>query len=61
MTGWRRGVTEFARLGDEKALMSREKLGGTGKTDDSQRSMVKILIADLHGAGISITPAGHLA
>jgi hypothetical protein len=41
--------------------MSREKLGGTGITDDTQRSMVEILIGDLHGAGISKTPAGDLA
>jgi hypothetical protein len=52
---------EFARLGSEKSLMSREKLGGTGITDDTQGSMVKILIGDFHGARVGIVPAGHLA
>jgi hypothetical protein len=52
---------EFARLGNEKVLMSCEKLGRTGITDDTQGSMVEILIGDFHGARVSITPAGHLA
>jgi hypothetical protein len=52
---------EFARLRNEKALMSREKLGGTCITDDTQRSMAEILIGDLHGARVGIAPAGHLA
>jgi hypothetical protein len=52
---------ETASLGYEKALMSREKFGGTGVTDDAQGAVFEILIGELHGTRIGVTAAGHLA